>query len=288
MRYAPTTTVMAYEGDLSSKLSGKESAFLNIKNILRKGFDGEMDMADYSTETSFRGSVNVRLSALVVGTPTTIFNYFDTQSTSEGNSRRIILVEHEMIMKNISVPNYTQDEIEFIYNELDYLQKLETKTVFHKKIEEQADKWRNEKQKQANGDTILYSAVHTPSKIFRRAAYLMWAINHFDDNTINDCCSIGKWVAEYQYRSYINQTYNDQQTEMKNWEKRKAPSTQTMLKQFNDKMLQDMPNTFNMQDIINYRLQHNYEHDVKSQSVVNRWKNQGLVAPSKNKTWVKI
>lgn len=75
---------------------------------------------------------------------------------------------------------------------------------------------------------------------------------------------------------------------MQEWKKRKAPSTQTLLKQFNDKMLEELPNPFTMQDVFNYRLQHNYEHDIKSQSVVNRWRLQGLVAPSKNKTWVKI
>ena len=103
-----------------------------------------------------------------------------------------------------------------------------------------------------------------------------------------NCCAFGKWVAEYQYRQYINQTYTDQQKDMQAWNKRKAPSTQTLAKQFNDKMLEELPNTFTMQDVFNYRLQHNYEHDIKSQAVVSRWKNQGLVAPSKNKTWVKI
>ena len=149
---------MAYEGDLSASLVGKNDAFLNIKNILRKGFDGEVNHMDYKDENSFRGAVKVRLSALVVGTPLTIFNYFDTQSTSEGNSRRIIFVEHDQIMKNISVPAYSEQEIEFICKELDYLQNLEPQKVFHKKIEELADKWRNEKQKQANGDTITQSA----------------------------------------------------------------------------------------------------------------------------------
>ena len=108
IRYAPNTTVMAYEGDLSSKSKGKESAFLNIKDILRKGFDGEMDMADYSTENSFRGAVHVRLSALVIGTPFAIFKYFDPESTAEGNARRMIFVEHEQVRKNIPAIEYTE------------------------------------------------------------------------------------------------------------------------------------------------------------------------------------
>jgi hypothetical protein len=124
--------------------------------------------------------------------------------------------------------------------------------------------------------------------MFRRAAYLMWALYHFEEKHILDCCEFGKWLAEYQYRQYINQTYTDQQNDMKEWNKRKAPSTQTLSKQFNDKMLEAMPDIFTMQDIFKYRLEHNYEHDIKSQAVVNRWKLDGFVAPSKNKTWVKI
>ena len=117
-----------------------------------------------------------------------------------------------MIMKNIYVPAYTQDEIEFIYKELDYLQGLEPQRVFHKKIEEQADKWRNEKQKQANGDTILYSAVHTPSKMFRRAAYLMWAINHFEEarRLDGECEEAVQWlemiedILAFRHKDYYN------------------------------------------------------------------------------------
>ena len=41
LQYAKNQTVMAYEGDLSASITGKESAFLNLKDILRKGFDGE-------------------------------------------------------------------------------------------------------------------------------------------------------------------------------------------------------------------------------------------------------
>lgn len=121
LQYAKDETVLAYEGDLSSALAGKESAFLDIKKILRKGFDAETSVMDYKNETGFRGSIKTRLSALVIGTPDTIFNYFNAQSTTEGNSRRVILVEHEMIMKNITNKNYTQEELDYIYQELDYL-----------------------------------------------------------------------------------------------------------------------------------------------------------------------
>ena len=69
LQYAKNQTVMAYEGDLSASITGKESAFLNLKDILRKGFDGERILMDYKDADSCRGSVKARLSALVIGTP---------------------------------------------------------------------------------------------------------------------------------------------------------------------------------------------------------------------------
>ncbi len=80
--------------------------------------------------------------------------------------------------------------------------------------------------------------------MFQRAALLMFALNHFDEKTLKDCCAIGKWVAEYQYRSYINNTYNEQQKEQKSWEARKAPSTQKTQEEFNKKMFEALPREF--------------------------------------------
>lgn len=213
LQYSNEHTLMAYEGDLSSALAGKDSTFLDIKKILRKGFDGETAIMDYKSEGSCKGSVKARLSALVVGTPSTIFNYFNTQSTAEGNSRRVILVEHELIMKNITVKSLTQDELDFIYSELDYLQSLPKQVVKNDKIQQAAFAWRAKKQKEANENVILWSATQTPTEMFQRAALLMFALNHFDEKTVKECCTFGKWVAEYQYRSYINNTYNEQQKE---------------------------------------------------------------------------
>ena len=57
LQYANEHTLMAYEGDLSSALAGKDSTFLDIKKILRKGFDGETAIMDYKSEGSCKGSV---------------------------------------------------------------------------------------------------------------------------------------------------------------------------------------------------------------------------------------
>ena len=76
---------------------------------------------------------------------------------------------------------------------------------------------------------------------------------------------------------------------MNDWKQRKAPSSQTANALFNKKMLEAMPNCFTMKDIAEYRDKNGYKGlDPWNQSVVNRWKNDGLVAPSKNRTWVKI
>lgn len=288
LNYANNRTVMAYEGDLSSSLATGESSFLDIKKLLRKGFDGETTQMDYKNELSARTSVKARISALVVGTPRTIFNYFNKQATGEGNSRRVIMVEHEMIMKNIALKQYTEEELRYIYQELDYLEQLPEQVVFHKKIEQAAFAWREKKQKDANQDPILWAATQTPSEMFQRAAYLMWAINHFDEKTIKDCCIFGKWIAEYQMRSYINNTYNDQKAEHKTFEARRAPSTQKTQEAFNLQMLENLPTVFTRQDVINYRLDNNYPHDVYSQAVITRWKNQGKIAPTAGKAWVKV
>lgn len=76
---------------------------------------------DYKDRDSFQGNVKARLSSLVVGTPTAIFNYFNPQSTAEGNSRRVIFVQHEAIMKPLNIKKLTTDELEFVHQELDRL-----------------------------------------------------------------------------------------------------------------------------------------------------------------------
>ena len=124
--------------------------------------------------------------------------------------------------------------------------------------------------------------------MFQRAAYLMYALNHFDEKSIQNCCIFGRWIAEYQYRSYINNTYTDQKAEQKSFEARKAPSTQKTQEAFNQKMLAALPKIFTKQDVINYRIDNHYPHDLYNQAVVTRWKKQGLIASTNDKSWMKI
>ena len=172
---------------------------------------------DYKDRESFQGSVKARLSSLVIGTPTSIFNYFNPQSTAEGNSRRVIFVQHEGIMKPLTIKRFTEEELEFIHRELDRLQSMPEQTIYHEKIEQAAACWRAKKQQLANKDEILHRAAHTPTEMYKRTAYLMWALFEKEEKKIKNCCEIAEMVAEYQYRQYINLTYAEQKEEKKKW-----------------------------------------------------------------------
>ena len=89
---------------------------------------------DYKSADSFRGSLNPRLSFLAVGTPGPIMKYFNGDSTSEGNTRRVILVEHQMVMKNIRFKDYSDESLKYIHGELEWLDGL-NKKVYHARIE---------------------------------------------------------------------------------------------------------------------------------------------------------
>ena len=288
LQYAHDNTIMAYEGDLSTSLAGKDCAFLNLKSLLRAGFDGETVMMDYLNKDSVQASVEARLSALVVGTPESIFNYFNAQSTAEGNARRVIFVEHEQILKILHIKPFSEEQLNFVYSQLDRLLNLPNKTVYHDKIEQAADLWREKKQLLANQDNILWRSAQTPTEMFRRAAYLMYALWDFDNKKIKQCCEFAEWIAEYQYRSYINLTYSEQKQQQKKWQQKKAPSTQATQEDFNNKMLQELPNNFTKEDVFNYRSAHDYPHNCKSYHTITRWKQAGLIKQLPDKSFQKI
>lgn len=289
LRYAKNQTIMTYEGDLSSAIQGRESSHLDLSKTLRCGFDGETIITDYKDPTSVRGNIKARLSALVIGTPVPIFNYFNAKATGEGNSRRTILVAHQEIKQRFPRFRFSDEQKAFIYQELDYLQSLQAQTLFNQKIENAAELWIENKQKPLEDDDVLWYAALTPYDMYKRAAYILWALYHFDERKIKDCCRFAEWVAEYQFRTYINNTYNDLDNELQEFNKRKAPSTQTLQHDFNMKMLQAMPDTFTMQDIIKYRVDNNYPNDPKQQSCCTRWEKAGYIAKTDKKgTWAKI
>lgn len=282
-------TVMLYEDELSSVVGAdKGCSFLGIQPLLRVGFDGNSHIMNYKAADSFRGKIKCRLSFLACGTPKPVLKYFGPQSTEEGNTRRVLLVEHVMLRKHVRHVVYTEDEQQFIRQELDWLQGLEEQTIYNEKIEQAAIAWKHRKQQEAGDDDILYVAANTPCEIFKRGAYLAWILNHFDSKTIKNCIKFGLWLAEYQHRSYLNNTYDTQKTEMAEWKKIKAPSTQDEQEGFNKKLFAELPQIFTMKDVINYRISNNYQYDPYNQALVNRWKRVGKIVPTTNHAWMKV
>lgn len=287
LKYAGEKVVMCYEGDLSHTIGGDKSSFLNIQPLLRKGFDGENVVIDYKSADSFRGALSPRLSFLAIGTPGPILKYFNGDSTSEGNTRRVILVEHQMVMKNINLKEYTDEQLQYIHSELEWLEGLK-KQVHHDKIEQAALAWRSSKQCEAHGDPILWGAVHTPTEMYKRMAYLCWVLNRFDESSIKDCCKMGRWLAEYQLRNYLNITYKDQKLDLQKWEAQKAPSTQKEQEQFNERMYEALPKVFRFKDVVDYRIANKYPYNAKNPSLLQRWHDTGRIAPTVDRKWVKI
>ena len=95
------------------------------------------------------------------------------------------------------------------------------------------DTWSTNPIKIANKDEILHRAAHTPTEMYKRTAYLMWALFDFDDKKIKNCCELAELVAEYQYRQYINLTYAEQKEEKKKRQQKLPPTTQQTQENFN-------------------------------------------------------
>lgn len=53
-------------------------------------------------------------------------------------------------------------------------------------------------------------------------------------------------------------------------------------------MLEDMPNIFTKQDVVNYRLAKQYPHNAKSYHILTRWKKAGLIIQLEDKSFQKI
>lgn len=104
-------TLMLYEDELSSVVGAdKGCSFLGIQPLLRVGFDGNSHTMNYKSEGSFRGRIKCRMSFLACGTPKPVLRYFGSQSTEEGNTRRVLLVEHVMLRKHVKSVIYSEEE----------------------------------------------------------------------------------------------------------------------------------------------------------------------------------
>jgi hypothetical protein len=67
---------------------------MQLKPLIRQGYDGTMYSTGYKNSDSFSGEYHPRISLLANGTPEVVFKYFDNAATNSGTARRMIFVEH--------------------------------------------------------------------------------------------------------------------------------------------------------------------------------------------------
>lgn len=108
----------------------------------------------------------------------------------------------------------------------------------------------------AGDDEVQLLMINTPADTFKRAAYLAHVLNHYNKARINDAIVFGAWVAEYQLRSYTNLTYKSHVEENAKASKYMAIPTQVQQQDFNEQMLQDLPEQFTTKQLIQYRIDH--------------------------------
>lgn len=288
LRFAEKETVMLYTDEISSAVAsdGGNCSFLQLQPMLRKAYDGIEHTMDYKDKDSFRGKIKPRLSYLVCGTPVTMFRYFSPQATEQGTTRRTILVEHPMYRDPVKDVSYTQEERDYIHSELDWLSQQHDK-VYCKQIEAAALAWKQQKQQQAGEDEVKLLMINTPADTFMRAAYLAHVLNHYNKARINDAIAFGAWVAEYQLRAYTNLTYKSQVEENAKASRYMAIPTQVQQQDFNEQMLQDLPEQFTTEQLIQYRIDHQYPHNPHSLAIITRWKKANKIISLGNSVFKK-
>lgn len=258
---------MLYTDEISQAVS-TNNGFLQLQPILRKGFDGISHTMDYKDRDSFRGTIKPRISFLACGTPNTLFKYFDQKAIEEGTTRRVIFVEHPVYDGEPKQIQFTKEQWEAITKEIEFLEQQNIDLNIPE-IEKAALKWKNNYKKQIKGDMVAQLMLNTPTDLFKRGAYLAYTLNHYQN--LNNAVSFGKWIAEYMLRAAINLTLQAQRKIADEGKKYFTESTQNICKDFNEKMLQELPEQFNFQDIIDYRNKNGYSGDPCNPNIISRW-----------------
>lgn len=283
-------THLLYTDELESAASAEKSgAFMQLKPLLRKGYDGTMHSVGYKNADSFSGEYKARLCLLANGTPEVVFAYFDNAATNSGTARRMIFVEHIQLCIQGLLPDfyYTDDEEEMIREELAYLM-AQIGTVQHDKIDDAANAWAIRQQERADGDLVKLQCIGTQADTMKRAAYLAHVLNHYDERKIDDAIAFGCWVAEYQMTSYANKTYAYLYKQTEKQKAYFAPSTQSQYQAFNEKMFYELPSVFSAADVRKYREENNYEYKKGDPyHLISRWRERGLVESIGSKLWKK-
>ena len=258
---------MLYTDEISQAVS-TNNGFLQLQPILRKGFDGISHTMDYKDRDSFRGTIKPRISFLACGTPDSLFKYFDKKAIEEGTTRRVIFVEHPVYDGEPKQIQFTKEQWEAITKEIEFLEQQNIDLNIPE-IEKAALKWKNNYKKQLKGDLVAQLMLNTPTDLFKRGAYLAYTLNHYQN--LNNAVSFGKWIAEYMLRAAINLTLQAQRKIADEGKKYFTESTQNICKDFNDKMLQELPQQFKFQDVIDYRNKNGYSGDPCNPNIISRW-----------------
>ena len=284
---SPNDTVMLYTDEISQSIGSERSnnSFMQLQPILRKGFDGITHTMDYKEKDSFRGTIKPRLSFLACGTPNSLFRYFNDKAIEEGTTRRVIFVEHPEYEPNVPDIAYTEEQTELVNNQLDWLE-MQNGIVHNEQIEAAVLAWKTHKLAQMGTDKVKRLMINTPTDIYRRAAYLAYILNRFEG--VEDSLIFGQWVAEYMLRASFNHTFEQQQAIADEGKKHFAISTQNYSEDFNQTMLDDLPQEFEWQDVITYRKLHNYSGANTSRVILTRWKNRGKIKQIKRNTFIKL
>lgn len=280
-------TVMLYTDEISQAIGSERSSnsFMQLQPILRKGFDGITHTMDYKEKDSFRGTIKPRLSFLACGTPNSLFRYFNDKAIEEGTTRRVIFVEHPEYEPTVPDIAYTDEQTEQIHEELNWLE-MQSGMVYHEEIEKAVLAWKTHKLAQMGTDKVKRLMINTPTDIYRRAAYLAYVLNHFE--RVEDSLIFGQWVAEYMLRATFNHTFAQQQTIADEGKKHFAVSTQAYCEDFNQTMLDALPQQFEWQDVVTYRKLNNYSGAHKSRVILTRWKSRGKIKQIKSNTFIKL
>lgn len=288
LKKSPNETVMLYTDEISQSIGNERSSnsFMSLHDLLRSAYDSVEYIQTFKDKDSFRGTLKPRLSFLACGTPNSIFKYFDAKAIESGTTRRVIFVEHPRYEEIIDDVAYTEEQLDYIKQEIEWLE-MQSGKVHLPSIEEAVLKWREDKLASIDmKDVVKRDMVNTPYDTFRRAAYLAWVLNHHED--VNNAIAFGEWVAEYMFRSALFHTYPQQHAIAEEGQKHFAQSSQTVFEDFNQTMLNDLPLRFSWQDVLAYRKDHNYSGAHKSRVILTRWKNRGKIKQIKRNTFIKL
>lgn len=276
LKYSKNESIMLYSDEIGEAVgSAKNSNFLDLKPILRKGFDGTEHSIAYKERDSFRGKVYPRVSFLACGTPSVVFSYFDDQAAESGTARRVIFVEHKPIERLIQEYEITTEQELLLNADLQRYTSYSGR-VYHTEIEAAKASYVEELFARAGDDHVEKEIVQSAAQYMLRAAYLAHVLNHYDEEKIADDIVFGRWVAEYFRRSYLNQKYAYLNKQAKKNLSYFAPKSITAT-DLNRQMFNELPPFFTVEDIYNWREKNNYPHNKKSLSILTRWKKNRLV-----------